>query len=102
MELSYTELRCKEIVNLLSGAKMGKLVDVIFAADGSGVLGIVAPGQRKLFKPQEDIFIPWKNITKIGSDVILVDIDVCRSLTAMRKQDGENGRDGQSRDGDYL
>ena len=102
MELSFCELKSKEIVNVKSGAKMGKPIDMIFAANGTCVLGIVAPGVRKLFRPVEDIFIPWKNITKIGSDVILVDIDMCRSLTAMRKQDGENGRDGQSRDGDYL
>ncbi len=66
---------------------MGKLVDVIFAADGSGVLGIVAPGQRKLFKPQEDIFIPWKNIKKIGSDVILVEIVLSEVTSVVRGKD---------------
>ncbi len=101
MELSYTELRCKEIVNLLSGAKMGKLVDVIFAADGSGVLGIVAPGQRKLFKPQEDIFIPWKNIKKIGSDVILVEI-VLSEVTSVVRGKNPDGSVCDKGCGDFL
>lgn len=102
MELSYTELKCKDIVNTKNGAKMGKLVDIIFAANGSGVLGIVAPGQRKLFRPVEDIFIPWKNIEKIGADVILVDIDVCSSMAAVRKDGQNNGAVCPDRSGDYL
>ena len=90
MELSYAELKCKEIVNVKSGARMGRIVDIIFACDGSGVLGIVAPGEKKLFKATEDIFIPWKNITKIGSDVILVDIDVKTSPAVVRKKPDDN------------
>ena len=86
MELSYAELKCKEIVNVKSGARMGRIVDIIFACDGSGVLGIVAPGEKKLFKATEDIFIPWKDIVKIGSDVILVDIDVKTSSAVVRKK----------------
>ena len=102
MELSYGELKCKEIVNTKSGAKMGKPIDMIFASNGTSVLGIVAAGQHKLFRPAEDIFIPWKNITKIGTDVILVDIDICRSLSAVRKQDNDNVCDGNGRGGDFL
>lgn len=90
MELSYAELRCKEIVNTLSGSKMGRPIDVIFASDGSGVLGIVAAGQHKLFKPQEDIFIPWKNIKKIGSDVILVEINVSTATTLVKGGDSNS------------
>ena len=38
------------------------------------VLGFVVPGDKKLFKSKEDLFIPWKNIQKIGDDVILVQL----------------------------
>lgn len=72
MEISYSELRSKEVVNTLNGARMGKMIDMIIDANGKNVLGIVVPGERKLFKSCEDIFIPWRNITKIGEDVILV------------------------------
>lgn len=76
MEISYNELRCKEVVNLQNGAKMGKIVDLIFDSNGKNVLGVVVPGIRKLFKNAEDIFVPWCNISKIGDDVILVSLNM--------------------------
>ena len=84
MEISYTDLRSKEVVNLQNGARMGKIVDMIIDSNGKNVLGLVVPGVRKLFRASEDIFIPWRNITKIGNDVILVSIDV-HSLTNVTK-----------------
>ncbi len=76
MEVSYNELRCKEVVNLQNGARMGKIIDLIIDSNGKDVLGLVVPGIRKLFRASEDIFIPWNNITKIGDDVILVSLNV--------------------------
>lgn len=95
MELSYSELRTKEVVNLQNGARMGKIIDMIIDSNGKNVLGVVVPGVKKLFKPSEDIFIPWCNISKIGSDVILVSLDVA-SLTSVTKSpemnlEGVNG-----------
>ena len=84
MEMSYTDLRAKEVVNLQNGARMGKIIDMIIDSNGKNVLGIVVPGARKLFRASEDIFIPWCNIAKIGSDVILVSLDV-NSLTNVAK-----------------
>ncbi len=84
MELSYSELRMKEVVNLRNGAKMGKIIDMIIDSNGKNVLGVVVPGIKKIFKPSEDIFVPWCNISKIGSDVILVSLDET-SLTSVTK-----------------
>ena len=49
MEISYSELRCKEVVNLNSGVKMGKIIDMIIDANGKNVIGVVVPGVRKIF-----------------------------------------------------
>ena len=84
MEISYTDLRAKEVVNLQNGARMGKIIDMIIDSNGKNVLGLVVPGVRKLFRTSEDIFIPWCNIAKIGTDVILVSLDVS-SLTNLTK-----------------
>lgn len=89
MEISYNELRCKEVVNLQNGARMGKLIDMIIDSNGKDVLGIVVPGVRKLFKANEDIFIPWCDISKIGSDVILVSLNV-NSLTNVTRTKEDN------------
>ena len=103
MEISYTELRAKEVVNLQNGARMGKVIDIIIDSNGKNVLGLVVPGVRRLFKAGEDIFIPWCNISKIGNDVILVSLDVS-SLTNVTKSSDMN-LDGVSFDkgaDDYL
>ena len=89
MEISYTELRAKEVVNLQNGARMGKIIDMIIDSSGKNVLGLVVPGIRRLFKSGEDIFIPWCNISKIGNDVILVSLDVS-SLTNVTKSSDMN------------
>lgn len=84
MEISYTDLRSKEVVNLQNGARMGKIIDMIIDSNGKNVLGLVVPGARKIFRSSEDIFIPWCNISKIGNDVILVSLDVT-TLTNITK-----------------
>lgn len=86
MEISYTELRAKEVVNVNSGVKMGKIIDMIIDSNGKNVLGIVVPGIRRIFRASEDIFIPWRNITKIGEDVILVSLDVHALTNVTRSQ----------------
>ncbi|MCH5151264.1 MAG: YlmC/YmxH family sporulation protein [Clostridiales bacterium] len=87
MEISYTDLRAKEVVNLQNGARMGKIIDMIIDSNGKNVLGLVVPGVRKLFKASEDIFIPWRNITKIGNDVILVSLDAHCLTNVTKSQD---------------
>lgn len=103
MEISYSELRCKEVVNVLNGARMGKIIDMIIQPDGKNVLGLVVPGVRKMFKANEDIFIPWGNISKIGEDVIMVSVDV-RSLTTVTKtsEKGKRNSDCNACDADFI
>ena len=102
MEISYSELRAKEVVNLQNGARIGKIIDMIIDSNGKNVLGIVVPGMKKLFKPGEDIFVPWCNISKIGNDVILVSLDVA-SLTGVTRS-AEMNLEGISdnKNDDYL
>lgn len=103
MEISYTELRSKEVVNVNSGVRMGKIIDMIIDSNGKNVLGVVVPGVRKIFRASEDIFIPWCNITKIGADVILVSLDVHTITNVTRSQNmdlGDRCCDNDSKD--YL
>ena len=104
MEISYTELRSKEVVNINSGARMGKIIDMIIDSNGKNVLGVVVPGVRKIFRASEDIFIPWCNITKIGSDVILVALDINSLTSVAHSQNMDLGKycDGRDEDKDYL
>ena len=72
MEISYNQLKVKDIINIYDGKKLGRVVDVCFDSLSGGVLGIVVPGEKKILRRTDDLFIPIENIKKIGEDVILV------------------------------
>lgn len=81
METSFLELRCKEVVNIIDGRRLGHIIDIVISLPNAVVMGIVVPGEQSFWnvlKPCEPLFIPWQQITKIGEDTILVEItDSC-------------------------
>ncbi len=75
-EISFSELRCKEVVNACDGRKLGKIIDIVFAGDTGKIKGIVTPYlKRGLFGKGQEVFIPWHCVKKLGEDVIIVDIN---------------------------
>lgn len=79
MEISFCDLRQKEVVNVCDGKRLGRVIDMVISLNTCKVLGVVVPGNRKIFNTREDVFIPWRNIQKIGADVLLVQLTVsCR------------------------
>lgn len=84
MELSFCELRAKEVVNICDGKKMGNIIDLIFDCSCARITGIVVPGEKtflNFFKSANDIFIPYNKIRKIGSDIILVELTPINTLS---------------------
>lgn len=76
MEVCFSDLKEKEIVNVFDGRKLGRIIDILFDASTGMVRGIVVPGDKKLFRKNEDIFVPLEKLKKIGDDVILVSLQV--------------------------
>jgi YlmC/YmxH family sporulation protein len=75
MDLTFCGLREKEIINVADGKRLGKLLDIVMTGTGK-IIGFVAPGERRFFKGGADnnVFVPWCNVCKIGDDVILVEL----------------------------
>ncbi len=74
METTFCELKSKFVINVSDGKNLGRTCDVVFSFPEAHVFGIVVPGKRfRVFK-NNDLFIPLKNIVKIGTDVVLVDL----------------------------
>lgn len=73
---SFCELRFKDVINICDGRRMGRVIDIVIDVTCGKVRGIVVPGVRSIniFRRCEDIFIPWRNILRIGEDVLLVEI----------------------------
>jgi len=74
VETSFLELKQKQVINLCDGKQLGKVCDVAFTYPEGRVLGIVVPGGKGFRWGKADLFIDLKNVTKIGVDVIFVDL----------------------------
>lgn len=90
MEVSFNELRQKEVINIKSGKRLGRISDMIISSTDKCVLGLVVPGERRFFGPREDIFIPWQNIKKIGDDVILIVLEEKNCPTIVRNKNNND------------
>ena len=74
-EMTYCELKRREVINGSDGRRMGHIIDLIFSVEGGKIKGIILPyGKRGVFGKSQDLFVPWQCIQKIGEDVILVEI----------------------------
>ena len=70
-----TDLRCKEVINLYDGCRMGYVGDVEVDTLCGRVVSIVVPGRCHFFGllgRDEDYVIAWEQIEKIGDNIILV------------------------------
>ncbi len=77
MELTFCDLKGKDIINISDGKNMGPLSDIAFDTCCGKVTGILVPCNKNffnIFKTNNDLFIPYNRICKIGKDIILVDI----------------------------
>ena len=73
-DLTFSDLRCKDLVSAGDGKKIGKICDLVLDPEGR-IKGLVAPyGKKSWLGKGQDLFIPWRCIVKLGEDVILVDL----------------------------
>jgi len=75
--MKYSKLRQKEVINMSDGRSLGYVSDLIVDCSSGCICSIVVPGCfsiKNIFRSQCYV-IPWSSICKLGSDVILVDIN---------------------------
>lgn len=75
--MRLSDLQNKDIVNVNDGKNIGSIIDVrIDEESGNIVSFVIEPNKNffKFFNRGVDTEINWKSITKIGEDVILVNI----------------------------
>lgn len=78
--IKISEFQEKDVVNVVDGKNLGQVTDLEINLQIGRVEAIVVPGKGNgkffgFFGSGEDITIPWRNIVKIGRDVILVRMD---------------------------
>ena len=70
-----SEFQIKDVVNVADGKKLGNISDIDISIGTGKIEAIIISENSKilgLFGKDEEIVIPWRNIMKIGEDVILV------------------------------
>lgn len=71
-----SDLQTKDIISVKDGRKIGRIIDAELNIQGRIVFLIVEEKKniKKFMLPNTDSKISFDNISKIGEDVILVDI----------------------------
>jgi len=83
MLVRFSALRCKEVINLSDGVRLGYVSDLELEAESGRIFSLVVPCPGKffgLFGSNADYVIPWPCIRRIGDDLILVEavLNECR------------------------
>jgi YlmC/YmxH family sporulation protein len=77
MQCRIADLRCKEVINVCDGERLGFVDDVLIELPAGQICAIVVPGDCRcfgLFGHNDDFIIPWDCIVKMGEDVILAEV----------------------------
>ncbi|MBQ7144407.1 MAG: YlmC/YmxH family sporulation protein [Oscillospiraceae bacterium] len=75
--MRFEELRCKEIINVNSGHRLGYVCDAEVELPSGCVKALIVPGPARffgLFGREPDFLIPMGCVKKLGRDIILVEI----------------------------
>lgn len=76
MSCRMGDLRNKEVINMKDGTRLGFVSDVEIDTHTAALTAVVVYGRLRLFGllgREPDFVIPWKDISLIGDDTVLVD-----------------------------
>ncbi len=77
MRMKISELRCKEVICVSDGRRLGFVSDAEIEVPEGIICALIVPGPCRflgLFGRKDDYIIPWGCIKRIGPDIILVDV----------------------------
>lgn len=75
MICSLENMRSKEVIDVLTGERLGYIDDAEINLETSGVIALVIYGRQRLFGllgKEDDIVIPCGDIQVVGNDVLLI------------------------------
>lgn len=90
--MKISEFQTKDVVNVLDGRRLGQVTDLEINLKLGQIDAIVIPGHGKFlgfFGGGSDLVIPWRNIVKIGKDVVLVRLDEAQERLEQKDRDDE-------------
>jgi YlmC/YmxH family sporulation protein len=73
--IKISDFQTKDVVNVGDGRKLGNIADIDIDLSTGKIESVVIQHTGRMlgfFGKDDNIVIPWRNIVKIGADVILV------------------------------
>lgn len=82
--MKISDFQAKDVINIVDGKKLGNVSDIELDLRQGKIDAIVVPQVQRLFglfgSAGSEIVIPWRNIVKIGQDVVLVRLEETKTL----------------------
>ncbi len=78
MHCRIVDLRCKEVINICDGKRLGFPFDVEVDADTGHIVAIIVLGPPKywgIFGKGCEHVVPWCDVRRIGEDLIIVEYE---------------------------
>lgn len=75
MELTFSKLKQKDVINLCDGKNFGKICDLTFNDSDFKVASFLTSGGRGFKFFRQELTVPVKSVVKIGEDAVLVDVE---------------------------
>ena len=76
MQCRIRDLRCKEVINICDGCRLGYVGDVEVRVPEGQVTAVIVNGPGRffgLFGRGEEYYVPWECIQRVGDDIILIE-----------------------------
>ncbi|MBS4024855.1 MAG: YlmC/YmxH family sporulation protein [Clostridia bacterium] len=78
--MRLSDLVGKEIVNIFDGVRLGTVgeSDLVIDAESGKIESIIMPNKGNIFSvwlDRQHLIIPWQAVKKIGTEVIIVELD---------------------------
>ncbi|CDN45059.1 Uncharacterized protein YlmC [Paenibacillus sp. P22] len=90
MLMKISEFQTKDVINIVDGKKLGQISDMEIDLRQGRIDSIVVPNFTRffgMFGSGADLIIPWRNIVKIGADVVLVRMENAGGVKAYLEDD---------------
>ncbi|MBR6812787.1 MAG: YlmC/YmxH family sporulation protein [Oscillospiraceae bacterium] len=82
MNSRFSQFRCKEVINVNDGCRLGYVSDIVIDTSCGRTEAIIIPGPAKFFGllgSSDEYCIMWECICRIGEDIILIDADLSKA-----------------------
>ena len=76
MSSKFTELHCKEVICVNDGRRLGYIADARIELPEGRISALIVPCPSRFpfSQHREDFISPWRQVCRIGPDIVLVDV----------------------------